>query len=419
MLRRAFELMLERAEELARLIDPGERQGAGRRARRGRATRPSSSAGTPRRPCAIGGTLATAPSGANRILVHAPADRRLRAGHAVELPGRDGDAQDRPGAGGRLHGGPQARQRHAADRARPGRDSWPRRACPPGVVNVLPVAHARRRRVGDAARRPGAQAVVHRLDRGRPDAAAEAATRVLNVLDGARRQRAVPRLRRRRHRRGGRRRDDRQDAQRRARPAPPPTGSTSSPGRRGVRRQARRAAMSALKRRARIDDGDPGRAAGQRGTPSTRSTSWSTTRSTSGAQRDHRRPPARTRGLVLPADRARRRAGRSRRSCARRSSARSPRSSPSTPRTRRSRLANDTEYGLVAYLYTGDLARGLRVAERAGGGHDRAQPRARLATRPRRSAGSRRAASAARAATRACSSTWRPSTSPSPGERIL
>jgi succinate-semialdehyde dehydrogenase/glutarate-semialdehyde dehydrogenase len=27
------------------------------------------------------------------------------------------------------------------------------------------------------------------------------------------------------------------------------------------------------------------------------------------------------------------------------------------------RLANDTEYGLVAYVYTGDLARGLRVSE--------------------------------------------------------
>jgi succinate-semialdehyde dehydrogenase/glutarate-semialdehyde dehydrogenase len=26
-------------------------------------------------------------------------------------------------------------------------------------------------------------------------------------------------------------------------------------------------------------------------------------------------------------------------------------------------LANDTEYGLAAYLYTGDLARGMRVAE--------------------------------------------------------
>ena len=27
------------------------------------------------------------------------------------------------------------------------------------------------------------------------------------------------------------------------------------------------------------------------------------------------------------------------------------------------RLANDTEFGLVAYVYTGDLARGLRVSE--------------------------------------------------------
>jgi len=31
-------------------------------------------------------------------------------------------------------------------------------------------------------------------------------------------------------------------------------------------------------------------------------------------------------------------------------------------------LANDTEYGLVAYLYTGDLARGLRVSERLEAG---------------------------------------------------
>jgi succinate-semialdehyde dehydrogenase/glutarate-semialdehyde dehydrogenase len=28
------------------------------------------------------------------------------------------------------------------------------------------------------------------------------------------------------------------------------------------------------------------------------------------------------------------------------------------------RRANDTEYGLVAYLYTGDVARGLRISER-------------------------------------------------------
>ncbi len=32
------------------------------------------------------------------------------------------------------------------------------------------------------------------------------------------------------------------------------------------------------------------------------------------------------------------------------------------------RLANDTEYGLVAYVYTTDLARGLRVTERLEAG---------------------------------------------------
>ena len=32
------------------------------------------------------------------------------------------------------------------------------------------------------------------------------------------------------------------------------------------------------------------------------------------------------------------------------------------------RLANSTEFGLVAYVYTGDLARGLRVSERIESG---------------------------------------------------
>jgi succinate-semialdehyde dehydrogenase/glutarate-semialdehyde dehydrogenase len=32
------------------------------------------------------------------------------------------------------------------------------------------------------------------------------------------------------------------------------------------------------------------------------------------------------------------------------------------------RLANDTEYGLISYLYTSDLARGLRVTERLEAG---------------------------------------------------
>src|SRR5215212_1644963 len=49
-------------------------------------------------------------------------------------------------------------------------------------------------------------------------------------------------------------------------------------------------------------------------------------------------------------------------SCARRSSARWP-IVTFTDEAEAIRLANDTEYGLVAYVYTRDLARGLRVSE--------------------------------------------------------
>ena len=41
------------------------------------------------------------------------------------------------------------------------------------------------------------------------------------------------------------------------------------------------------------------------------------------------------------------------------------------------RLANDTEYGLVSYVFTGDLARGLRVERGDGVGHGRPEPRRR------------------------------------------
>ena len=61
------------------------------------------------------------------------AGRRGRGDHAVELPGRDDRAQDRAGAGRRLHGRLQAGRGHAADvaRARQARAKRPacRRAC--------------------------------------------------------------------------------------------------------------------------------------------------------------------------------------------------------------------------------------------------------------------------------------------------
>ena len=39
-----------------------------------------------------------------------------------------------------------------------------------------------------------------------------------------------------------------------------------------------------------------------------------------------------------------------------------------TAETEAIRLANDTEYGLVSYVYTSDLARGLRVTEQLEAG---------------------------------------------------
>ena len=78
-------------------------------------------------------------------------------------------------------------------------------------------------------------------------------------------------------------------------------------------------------------------------------------------------------------------------------------------------LANNTEYGLVSYVYTADLARGLRVSERIEAGmvglnrglvSDPAAP----------SAGSRKAASAAKAGSKGSSPSPRASTSPSTGD---
>ena len=68
-------------------------------------------------------------------------------------------------------------------------------------------------------------------------------------------------------------------------------------------------------------------------------------------------------GLVLPADRAVRRAGRT--SAILREEIFGPVAPivTFTDEAEAVRLANDTEFGLVAYVYTGDLARGLRVSE--------------------------------------------------------
>ena len=82
-----------------------------------------------------------------------------------------------------------------------------------------------------------------------------------------------------------------------------------------------------------------------------------------GAQVDARRHRARRRGLLLRPDRARRRVRPTRACSRRRSSARSRRSRRFDDEEAAVAAANDTEYGLVAYVYTRDIKRAFRVVE--------------------------------------------------------
>ena len=145
----------------------------------------------------------------------APAGRRRRAGDAVELPRRDGHPQDRAGARRRLPGGAQAGLGDAADHAGADRRLLAEAGVPDGVVNVLPSRKSgavvsamlhdpRVRKLSFTGSTEVGRKLLH-----------EAADTVRQAVDGARRQRAVHRLRGRRHRRRRRGRDDRQDAQHR------------------------------------------------------------------------------------------------------------------------------------------------------------------------------------------------------------
>ena len=137
-----------------------------------------------------------------------------------------------------------------------------------------------------------AQAVLHRVDRGRAHAHRAVRRADPARLDGAGRQRAVPRLRRRRPRRRGRGRDDRQDAQhrrglhggqplprrRRRSPTSSPTGSAER--------------MGALKVGRGTEDGRPGRPADRRHPAREGRRSSSRTRSAKGAKVARRRRAA-------------------------------------------------------------------------------------------------------------------------------
>ena len=118
----------------------------------------------------IEGRFATAPNGAGPADHDAAAGRPVLRDHAVELPDGDGHAQDRPGDRRRLHDGHQARAADAAVDARAGARSSRRPGCPAACSTSSPSIVLERRLEADHRRPAAAQAVVHRLDRGRPQA---------------------------------------------------------------------------------------------------------------------------------------------------------------------------------------------------------------------------------------------------------
>ena len=226
--------------------------------------------------------------------------------------------------------------------------------------------HQRRRRGGRAAapRRPGPQALLHRLHRGRPACCSSSARTGAAVLHGARRQRPVHRLRRRRPRRWPSRAPCRPRCATSARPAPPPTGSTSTPASPTSSPAGSPSAWAPWRVGRGTEPGvevgplidEAGRQQGRRrwsATPSTAAPRSSTGgKAVDGAgyfypptvldRRAPRRPDA-ARGDLRPggADHL-----------------------PSTTEDEAVAAANDTEYGLVAYLFTEDLDRALRRRER-------------------------------------------------------
>ncbi len=212
-LRRAFELLTERSDDLALLMTL--EMGKPVAESKGEITYAAEffrwfSEESVR----ISGRWSTAPERRLAAADDEAAGRALPVHHAVELPDGDGHPQDRPRGRGRLHDGGEAGVVHAAVDARPGRDHDRGRAAGRRPQRGDDVDHRR----GDGAadpRPPAAQAVVHRLHRGRAAAGRAVGRAAAAGVDGARRQRAVPRLRRRRPRRRGRGRDARQDAQRR------------------------------------------------------------------------------------------------------------------------------------------------------------------------------------------------------------
>ena len=189
----------------------------------------------------IDGYYKTAGNGAEPGAGDAPAGRPLLLHHPLELPHRDGHPQDRPRDRRRLHDGRGSRRSRRPLSMLALAKLLEECGLPRGVLNVITsssssavsepiIADPRLRKLS-----------LHRLDRGRPQADRPGGRERAQGLDGARRQRPVPDLRRRRPRRRGRGRDDRQDAEhRRGLHLGQPLPRRRLAGRR-VRREARRA----------------------------------------------------------------------------------------------------------------------------------------------------------------------------------
>ena len=119
-LRRAYEIVMDRADEFARIDLPRDGQDAGRG--------PGEVAygaeffrWFSEEAVRIHGRWMQAPGGRQPAADDAQAGRPVPVRHAVELPDRDGHPQDRAGRRRRLHDGRQARRADAADDAGAGR----------------------------------------------------------------------------------------------------------------------------------------------------------------------------------------------------------------------------------------------------------------------------------------------------------
>ena len=133
------------------------------------------------------------------------AGRRHRRDHAVELSLLDAGPQDRAGAGDRLHQRRQAGDGHALFGSRLGRARRGSRHSEGRDQRSDRILVGDRQ--GAVHQRQGPEDHLHRLHGSRPRPARAVCRHGEEDIDGAWRQRAVPRLRRRRCRPCGRRRD--------------------------------------------------------------------------------------------------------------------------------------------------------------------------------------------------------------------